>query len=406
MTWEIRQGDALERLREMPDESVQCCVTSPPYWGLRDYGTAVWEGGDPECDHRGRGANRKGRETPGGRGGSMPSNETPFRDDCGLCGARRVDRQLGLEETPEQFVAAMVEVFAEVRRVLRADGTCWVNIGDTFCAGARGERQPTSLRGPDVPSGWSNRSSPVRTPAVPSEGIKVKDLVGIPWMLAFALRADGWYLRRDIIWSKPNPMPESVTDRPTSAHEYVFLLSKAPRYFYDAEAIREPGVWPGQSRSERGPVDSQVPGAPSHNGLRQDKQRGHGRRHAGFNERWDAMPKEQQQALGRNKRSVWTIATRPYPEAHFATFPPDLVEPCVLAGSKPGDTILDPFAGAATTGLVATQHGRDFIGIELNPEYVQLGEDRIRRWEANPAGHLEGDPDPLEGQLSIEEAAA
>jgi DNA modification methylase len=354
VSWTIHQGDCVEQLRKLPDESVQCCVTSPPYWGLRDYG---------------------------------------------------VDGQLGLEETPEQFVASMVEVFAEVRRVLRSDGTLWLNIGDSYAAGKTGrtdQGRDIGGRGGNYSDGsfaaGSQRSAP--------PGLKPKDLVGIPWMLAFALRADGWYLRRDIIWSKPNPMPESVTDRPTSAHEYLFLLTKSPRYFYDAEAIREDGVWAGQNRSDRGPRESEMPGASPHRGLRQDKQRGHGRRHDGFNERWDQMSKDEQQALGRNKRSVWTIATRPYTDAHFATFPPDLVEPCILAGTPGGALVLDPFAGAATTGMVATQLGRDFVGIELNPEYVALGEDRIRRWEANPAGHLKGDPQPVEGQLSIEGAAA
>jgi DNA modification methylase len=334
VTWEIRQGDALERLREMPDESVQCCVTSPPYFGLRDYG---------------------------------------------------VDGHLGLEETPTEFVEAMVGVFAEVRRALRDDGTLWLNIGDSY-AGSWGaqSREHAGKHAPNVSAISANQVKAAprrrnRTGAIPpGTGLKPKDLIGIPWRLAFALQAAGWYLRRDIIWAKPNPMPESVTDRPTSSHEYLFLLSKSSRYFYDAEAIREEGVWAGQNRADRGPRQSEMPGAPPHRGLRRDKQRGHGRRHDGFNDRWDSMSKDEQQALGRNKRSVWTIATRPYAAAHFATFPPDLVEPCILAGTAEGDTVLDPFAGAATTGLVATRHNRDFIGIELNPEYVELGRNRIR----------------------------
>lgn len=354
MTWQILQGDALERLREMADESVQCCVTSPPYWGLRDYG---------------------------------------------------VDGQLGLEETPEQFVAAMVEVFAEVRRVLRSNGTLWLNIGDCYASGA-GDRG-MAPGGPALRGTAQSVRGQVRGGRKPSGDLKPKDLVGIPWMLAFALRADGWYLRRDIIWSKPNPMPESVQDRPTSSHEYLFLLTKSRRYFYDAEAIREPATWAGPNGAQKSPhAQGFSRRSPSEERERQDKQRGHGRRHDGFNDRWDAMSKEEQQALGRNKRSVWTIATRPYAEAHFATFPPELVEPCILAGTAEGDTVLDPFAGAATTGLVATRLGRDFVGIELSPEYVVLGEERIRRWEANPGGHLQGDPDPLDGQLSIEEPAA
>lgn len=365
MTWEIRQGDALERLREMPDESVQCCVTSPPYWGLRDYG---------------------------------------------------VDGQLGLEETPEEYVEKLVAIFAEIRRVLRDDGTLWLNIGDSYSGGG----------------GQTKRGSRLYKGRAAAPGLKQKDLVGIPWMVAFALRADGWYLRRDIIWSKPNPMPESVTDRPTSAHEYLFLLSKSPRYFYDAEAIRESARYAGPNGAQHSPhAQDFARRSPEQERERQDKQRGHGRRHDGFNDRWDSMSKKEQQALGRNKRSVWdvpeelfsqflhwldeqpddirdvwSIATRPYPEAHFATFPPDLVEPCILAGAPGGAMVLDPFAGAATTGLVATRLDRDFIGIELNPEYVELGEERIRRWEANPAGYLTGDPEPINGQISLEEAIA
>ena len=398
MTWRIVQGDALERLREMPDESVHCCVTSPPYWGLRDYG---------------------------------------------------VDGQLGLEETPEQFVADMVAVFAEVRRVLRSDGTLWLNIGDSYARSA-GHRQGNFGRD--------------------------KDLAGMPWRLALALQAAGWFLRsdtieevelycpcgcehvleervwrhspdREIVWNKPNPMPESVTDRPTRSHEYVFLLTKAPRYYYDAEAIREPDKGSDHPRAILHRPEPSGGVMPEHSGIRTAAGR---------------------QGFGRNKRSVWTIATRPFPEAHFATFPPDLVEPCILAGTSsrvcgacgaswqrvtertqygryhdhtdeltkghrtkggmngrelaerysPPRTVgweptcdhaddsgravvFDPFAGAATTGLVATQLGRDFIGIELNPEYVALGEQRIRRWEANPAGHLTGDPIPMDGQESL-----
>lgn len=583
MTWEIRQGHVLDRLREMPDESVHCCVTSPPYWGLRDYG---------------------------------------------------VDDQMGLEETPEQFVAKMVEVFAEVRRVLRADGTLWLNIGDSY-AGSWGaqSREHAGKHASNVSAISANQIKAAarkqsRTGAIPpGTDLKPKDLVGIPWALAQALRAPrytgrirserdrvwlaatidaegsicgsthvrkddgrtrtslfititnsdtrmldeaariwpasrvdhnthgdghlgnrptfrwlpqgaeeksllcremlpylvvkrkqallgwrfcelsqeakrlarspqaklatdqrayivdalsrlnhgedidipswvgeppslhepGWYLRRDIIWNKPNPMPESVTDRPTSAHEYLFLLTKSSRYFYDAEAIREKATYAGPNGAQHSPhAQGFARRTPEQERERQDKQRGHGRRHDGFNDRWDAMSKEEQQALGRNKRSVWTIATKPFSGAHFATFPTDLVEPCIKAGTSPkvcaecgapwrrsievtyenpGNrstngprsidrkhkefgsagysqrlekrvettgyeptcdhaddsgraVVLDPFAGAATTLLVATQLGRDSIGIELNPEYVEIGEQRIRRWEHDPAGHL------------------
>lgn len=215
----------------------------------------------------------------------------------------------------------------------------------------------------------------------PDSGLKAKDLVGIPWMVAFALRADGWYLRSDIIWSKPNPMPESVTDRPTKAHEYLFLLSKSERYFYDHVAIREPAThsslarWAQNIENQEG--SGRVPGKTNGNmkavgGPKKDKQRGHVRRHDGFNDRWDHMTKDEQAAMGRNKRTVWNVATVPYSGAHFATFPPKLIEPCILAGTREGDTVLDPFNGSGTTGIVALKHDRKYIGIELNPEYVAL----------------------------------
>jgi DNA modification methylase len=213
------------------------------------------------------------------------------------------------------------------------------------------------------------------------EGLKPKDLVGIPWRVAFALQADGWYLRSDIIWHKPNPMPESVTDRPTKAHEYLFLLSKSERYYYDAEAIKEPAIYAEEARYDNG-LNGHGGGV-SHAGqgsstrkFKSDKQRGHGRRHDGFNDRWDQMTKQEQCSKFRNKRSVWTVATQPYSEAHFATFPPKLIEPCILAGCPSGGLVLDPFAGSGTTLQVAQQLGRRGVGIELNPDYIKLAEKR------------------------------
>ena len=363
MSWEIREGDCLRSLRAMPAESVQTCITSPPYWGLRDYGD------------------------PG---------------------------QLGLEPTPEQYVANMVEVFAEVRRVLRDDGTCWLNLGDSYngSGGVGGPGKSHTNQGsverPDNRAGWS--------------GLKPKDLVGIPWRVAFALQADGWYLRSDIIWAKPNPMPESVTDRPTKAHEYLFLLSKSPRYFYDADAIREGASEIGIAREGRArttPAHS-PPGAQPN------------RRESSNGEWLTAV---------RNKRTVWTVATQPFKGAHFAVFPPKLIEPCVLAGSPPkrcgecgapwervtertaatvlhpgsdyndkagrndghrgelvgaahktlgwqptcehnDDTgsavVLDPFSGSGTTGMVALRHDRSYIGLELSSEYAAMSRNRIR----------------------------
>jgi len=294
-TWRIIQGDA--RKLDLPDGSMNMCVTSPPYWGLRDYG------------HEG---------------------------------------QLGLESTPEQYVANMVEVFREVKRVLRDDGTLWLNIGDSYAGG-----------GGFAPNAPTNQAR--------AAGLKHKDLVGIPWMLAFALRADGWYLRQDIIWHKPNPMPESVTDRCTKAHEYLFLLSKSERYCYDSEAMQEQatGRDPGNKKHkyEEAYVNS--------------KTEEH-RTKAGLN---DVNARKT-----RNRRSVWTVNTRPYRGAHFATFPPALIEPCILAGCPKGGTVLDPFGGSGTTAEVALKNGRNVVLNELNLEYIKLAEARIA--EATKQGRL------------------
>lgn len=312
----LRQGDCLEVLRTMPDESVDCCVTSPPYYGLRDYG------------HEG---------------------------------------QIGLEESPQEFIAKLVAVFSEVKRVLKPQGTLWVNMGDSYAGGgSNSTSKPCKAKDRSVKR-WGGGG------ARPGNGVKTKDLIGIPWMLAFALRADGWYLRQDIIWSKPNPMPESVKDRCTKAHEYIFMLSKSKNYYYDSEAIKEDALYvgtPGQDAS--GYKD-----AKKFNGKHSDKQRGHTRRHAGFNERWDNMSKEEQCSGKRNKRSVWEVATRPFAEAHFATFPPDLIEPCILAGCPVGGIVLDPFMGAGTTALVSDRLQRSSWGIELNSGYLEISRKRI-----------------------------
>jgi DNA modification methylase len=304
----IIQGDALAVLRSLPAEHVQCVVTSPPYYGLRDYG---------------------------------------------------VDGQIGLEETPAQYVAKLVEVFREVRRVLRGDGTCWLNLGDSY---ATTNSHADKVQG--NPEFNEKRPSRVAT-LTPLKGVpcdfKPKDLMMIPARVAIALCDDGWYLRSDIIWHKTNAMPESVTDRPTSAHEHVFLLAKSERYYYDAEAIRE------GKQDRRYPTweERKAAGEPIRRG--DPGQSGHVTHFAGLG----AHP------AGRNKRNVWTIASQPYSEAHFATMPPKLVEPCILAGSRPGDIVLDPFMGAGTVALVALQHHRDYLGIELNPAYVELARDRI-----------------------------
>jgi DNA modification methylase len=332
-------GDALMELRKLPDESVHCCVTSPPYWGLRDYGIAG---------------------------------------------------QLGLEKTPEEYVARLVDVFREVRRVLRDDGTLWLNLGDSYWGGkgqsghADAEYQQARV---DAGISFSVPSSHVggRKKTRPQDGkhdvLKPKDLCGIPWRTAFALQADGWWLRQDIIWAKPNPMPESVRDRCTRAHEYIFMLSKSAKYWYDADAIKEPAIYFDDDRKGRALENHKRMLTDKVSGTRprSDKQRGHGRRHAGFNDRWDQMNKQEQCSAMRNLRSVWAITTKPLKEAHFATFPPEIPERCIKAGCPVGGVVLDPFFGAGTTGMVAKELGRDFIGIELNPEYCRMAENRIAR---------------------------
>jgi DNA modification methylase len=326
----ILKGDCRDLLPALEAESIQCCVTSPPYWGLRDYGTATWEGGDAGCDHSNirRDHGDEKQSTQNG------SSRDKVGRECRFCGARRIDAQLGLESTPEEYVASMVGVFREVWRVLRDDGTLWINLGDTY-------------------GGWSGATNHIdRATNTAVSGLKPKDLCGIPWRVAFALQADGWYLRSDIIWHKPNPMPESVNDRPTKAHEYLFLLTKQERYFYDADAIRErtENMYEWQAQ-------------PYKNGNLAIHHRA-------------SNPIIIESPGYRNKRSVWTIATQPYTEAHFATFPEDLVKPCILAGSRAGDFVLDPFAGSGTTGQVALELGRSALLIELSPDYCQLARDR------------------------------
>jgi DNA modification methylase len=315
-------GDCRVVMRDLIAQGVraQMCVTSPPYYGLRDYG----------CDG-----------------------------------------QLGLEATPDAYINNLVEVFRGVRDVLADDGVLWLNIGDSYAMSTKGSSGKGAKQISNAGTLLTDRSSKI--PA----GLKAKDLIGIPWMLAFALRADGWYLRQDIIWAKPNPMPESVTDRCTKSHEYLFMLAKRERYYYDADAIKEPGTYAGPNGQQHSPYGQGFSRrSKAEEQARQDKQRGHGRRHAGFNDRWDALSKAEQSDLMRNKRSVWTVSPQPYSEAHFATFPPALIAPCVLAGSRAGDIVFDPFFGSGTTGEVAERLGRQWLGIELNPAYVPLQQRR------------------------------
>jgi DNA modification methylase len=353
--YKIFTGDVIAGLRTLRAESVQVCVTSPPYFGLRDYGTARWEGGKDHCDHKQRN-NRNDGNRSNVRGfygnanltGHADMGARQFASVCGKCGARRVDAQIGLEETPAAYVERLVAVFREVKRVLKADGTVWLNLGDSYATGGMSNPSLKSTLQGGKDLGAERYSITRARPA----GLKPKDLIGIPWRVAFALQADGWYLRQDIIWAKPNPMPESVRDRCTKSHEYVFLLAKSERYYYDADAVREVAVssGPRQDTGEQA-FNCDIGMYRGRAGNKPDGK--------------------------RNRRSVWTITPRPYKGAHFAVFPEALVEPCILAGSAPGDLVLDPFAGSGTTGAVARRLGRGFRGCELNPEYVSLAQQRI-----------------------------
>lgn len=399
---------------------MQCVVTSPPYFGLRDYGTATWDGGDPECDHGAayRASRNAGRQV-GVEGGVPGSERDPVKTSC-KCGATRIDAQIGLEASPDLFIAEMVAVFRMVWRVLRDDGTLWLNLGDSYNAynGGAGPgsklSQTASAQRPQLETGCGLRT----------KSLKPKDLLMMPARVAIALQADGWWLRSDIIWHKPNPMPESCNDRPTTSHEHVFLLTKRAKYFYDADAVREEGVIPAGTLGAKGSEERFA--------------------QPGVNSR----PPEYKVYSGtRNLRNVWTIATHAYPDAHFATFPPELAERCIKAGTSekgacpacgapwvrqtdttydnPGNrttngprslahkgtisagyavrlekqvtttgwqptcdcphnaaqtvpcTVLDPFSGAGTTALVADRLGRRAIGIELNPQYATMARDRV-----------------------------
>lgn len=307
MTVRLLLGDARQRLRDLPDGSVHTCVTSPPYFRQRDY---------------------------------------------------EADGQVGREDTPDEFVAALVEVFREVRRVLRDDGTLWLNMGDKFArTGGTGRKASATARVGNTKASvhMAGDRTSKRLP-----GLRDKELIGVPWMLAFALRADGWFLRQDIIWHKPNAQPEPVKDRCVSSHEHVFLLTKGPRYYFDADAIAEEATC--ERKRGSGPMFKS----------------GTGRQDAASGTVGDYRDGKEDDGK-RNKRDVWSVNTVSFPEAHFATYPPELIEPCILAGCPKGGTVLDPFGGAATTGMVADRIDRHAILIELNPEYAQIAEQRLRR---------------------------
>ncbi len=408
----IYQGNSLAVLKTFPAQSVDCCITSPPYWGLRDYGTATWVGGDENCNHyrdnhvsNSCTTGHTNSQKEGGIGDSI------YKDVCKKCGAIRQDEQLGLENTPEEYVANMVAIFSEVNRILKDEGTLWLNLGDSYY-NFRGYSD-FSIKQTCASNDAHVMNSPSGKRNVIQENLKGKDMVGIPWMTAFALRSSGWYLRQDIIWHKPNPMPESVTDRCTKSHEYIFLLSKSPKYYFDYESIQEEAtgydgrkytVMKGSEKysdgeylqmgnanslsvkgrerwkykSKFGDRDGELNGlhsgnewTPKYKNL-QDK----GQQPNSFHEsRAEGIPDELYAI--RNKRDVWTINTKPYKEAHFATFPEKLIEPMIKAGCPPKGLILDPFMGSGTIGLVARKLDRNYVGIELNPKYIKIAEKRI-----------------------------
>ena len=365
----IYAGDCREVLATLPAESVDTVVTSPPYWGLRDYGTASWIGGATDCSHLPPSMRKRGegkRSTLHGGYQVIYEQElaqaaTRSGGTCQLCGALRVDRQIGLEATPDEYVETLVAVCRELWRILRPEGTLWLNLGDTYANGnAFGYTGRNDNGRPivDQERGWKQYDI-ARTPVDRSSGLKPKDLVGIPWRVAFALQADGWYLRQDIIWSKPNVMPESVTDRPTRSHEYVFLLAKQERYYFDAEAVREPAAASSLTR-----YAYSFEGSGYHAGNSDP----HG---GGFRGRGLSKIRNGEAPDGRNIRSVWTIQTKSYSGSHFAVFPPKLVEPCVKAGAPEGGVVLDPFAGSGTVGLVAQKLSRRAVLVDLNPDYLR-----------------------------------
>lgn len=461
MSWRIEQWDVQRTPWPLADESVQCVVTSPPYWGLRDYGTARWDGGSTECDHVAppdRGMTHSTTSTLGpNKDGLGPENAAwkkvakQYVGTCAKCGAKRIDSQIGQERTPEEYVEKIVAVFREVRRVLRKDGTVWLNLGDCYQGGNRGAARGDNAR--------SNRLA--------QPGLKAKDLVGIPWRVAFALQADGWWLRSDVVWAKLNCMPESVTDRPTRAHEFIFLLTKNARYFYDAEAIKQPVASGSLIRLAQPTFDRQTGGdkdyGPDSNrsarrtleNLRKRRGSGNLRRDVPSDGDGRGIPNDhlgrgvpwEDNDQGVNARTVWVMSTQPFAEAHFATFPPELPKRCILAGTSAHGAcvqcgaprrrvlerlsggrskavgksdekreqglatafsgyddgapapayetvgwaptcgcateetrpcmVLDPFSGAGTTALVADRLGRDAVGLELNPEYVEMARRRI-----------------------------
>ena len=358
--YKLLTGDAVEVLKSLPEESVDCCVTSPPYYALRDYGTGHWEGGNPDCPHY-RTTKRSDLTATGHK--AMMDNGSPvgdaiYKSVCPLCGAVRVDKQIGLEESPEEYIEKLVGVFHEVKRVLKRDGTLWVNIGDSYWgSGSRGfDFTNTFTEASMIQQGSKGTIDLSNLPPLKGDNgkYKNKDLIGIPWMLAFALRDDGWWLRQDVIWAKPNPMPESVTDRCTKSHEYIFLLSKSNKYYFDYKAIQEEAIYAGDNRGER---------TDSRRGTYMNSMSGNTGDY-------------------RNKRDVWCVNVgsgyKDEGSSHYATYNEKLIEPCVLASSRVGGIVLDPFNGTGTTGATSLHLGRKYLGIDLSEKFIDMSSRRLQ----------------------------
>ena len=361
ITNKVFLGDSREVLKEFPDKCVDTCITSPPYWGLRDYGTSTWVGGDENCSHR-RDTKKSDKCITGHKNFDemLGVGDAIYKSECKRCGAKRIDSQIGLEEEVNDYIEQLVDVFGEVHRILKDDGTVWLNLGDSY-SGSTGKSGGVSKiqsvkRQVDTGSIGSLRPAKVA-------GLKRKDLIGVPWRAAFALQKYGWYLRQDIIWHKPNPMPEPANDRCVKSHEYIFLLSKNPQYYFDADSIKEPSITPNTGTSWK---QRKLDGEPMRHGLQGAAAVGAGN--------FKTYEK-------RNKRSVWTVPTKPYAGAHFATFPPELITDCIIAGSREGGIVLDPFMGSGTIAEYSKRLGRLYTGVELNEEYHALIKQRTSQME-------------------------
>ena len=352
----IEFGDCRTTMKRWALEGVkvQTCITSPPYYGLRDYGTGTWVGGDRTCSHK-RDSKYSAKTITGHANKDLVVGDAIYKTVCPKCGAVRKDLQIGLEENPQEFITNLVEVFACVWDILADDGTLWVNLGDSYYNYRPGKgqalnKQTVASNNQDLPQECARRGNKL-------DGYKEKDLMGMPWRLAFALQDFGWYLRQDIIWHKPNPMPESVQDRCTKSHEYIFLLTKNQKYYFDNKSIQEPA-------ESAGKVSGSFKG----------RQGG-----AEYHAQSGGVGSDAKEYEKRNKRDVWSVPVKPYSGAHFAVYPEELIEPMILAGSKVGDIVFDPFMGSGTTGVVAQALGRKYLGCELNPNYKKLQDERLQQ---------------------------